>query len=1434
MASTSATVVPTARMSVERRGSRGVGRSFGRGRLARVGVRTADARASSAKSHRLARHARAAASSGDDEVANAAAASTFSDRPFRFCIDRGGTFTDVYAEVPGPTPGAPPSHRTLKLLSEDPSNYESAPREGIRRVLEEVTGKKIPRDAPVPTDQIEWIRMGTTVATNALLEREGARTALVTTRGFKDLLAIGNQARPDIFDLKIEKPGALYEATVEVDERVRVLPSDVFPETYLRDDPRVTTNTATGERALVEKALDVDALRPRLRKLKDDGVEALAVVLMHSYVYPDHERAIGALATELGFEQVSLSSQLVPMVRAVPRGHTACVDAYLTPKTREYLRLFLSGFDDGLDRVKVSFMQSDGGLTPADRFTGYKAILSGPAGGVVGYAVTTSRDAAEDAGGGGDGEKKKPPPCIGFDMGGTSTDVSRYHGVFEQVTETETAGVVIQAPQLDITTVAAGGGSRLSFRSGTFRVGPESVGSQPGPVCYRKGGERLSVTDANVLLGRVQPRYFPKIFGPDEDQPLDFEATRRAFEREADRINAELAEISRANGDAAPPKPLTPEETALGYLKVADEAMCRPIRQITESKGHETSAHVLAAFGGAGPQHACAVARALGIKSVFVHRFCGILSAYGMGLADVVVEAQRPFAGALKTTRRHPDDTVQAANEATLGRAAEVARTLAADLVADLRTQGFDSESETRTETFLNLRYDGTDTAMMIAAPPDGDYVAAFKERFEREYGFDLENRDLSVDDVRVRGIGATELLRRVPVDFCEDEETLLKTRDPEDSAGEAKKTAKTAKTKERSASPPEQPEPDSVARVYFDDGWRDTPIFLIETLRFGRATRGPAVIMNGTATVLVEPGCVATLTRFGDLRVDVGVGGPEVSERSSASSRASRVPSTPDAVQLSIFSNRFMGVAEQMGRTLQRTSVSTNIKERLDFSCALFDPSGGLVANAPHVPVHLGAMSSTVRWQIEHWCGEGEGKEGLSEGDVLVTNHPRAGGSHLPDITVVTPVFRDGVVVFFVASRGHHADVGGLTPGSMPPFSRSIDDEGAAIKAFKLVRAGVYDERGAIALLEGSRKLEDNLSDLNAQAAANRRGIALLDELIDEHGLEVVQAYMRFVQENAELAVRDMLKETARRLLSERPTSETKPSASSSRVVARAEDFMDDGSAVRLALTLDASDGSATFDFTGTSPEVYGNWNAPPAVTSAAVIYCVRCLVNQEIPLNEGCLAPVSVRIPPGSFLAPSERAAVVGGNVLTSQRVTDVCLAAFRACANSQGCMNNLTFGDETFGYYETVGGGAGAGPTWAGASGTQCHMTNTRITDPEILERRYPVAVRAFAIREGSGGAGKHRGGDGVRREIEFLRPITVSVLTERRVFAPRGVAGGGDGKTGENALLVREDDDAGDRERRRVINLGGKNSVSVAAGDILRILSPGGGGYGEPSD
>ena len=1307
---------------------------------------------------------------------------TTKQRDFRFCIDRGGTFTDVYAEVPDDSPpseGKKSSFRTLKLLSEDPANYESAPREGIRRILEEVTGETIPRDAPVPTDRIEWIRMGTTVATNALLEREGARSALVVTEGFGDLLAIGNQARPHIFDLEIKRPSRLYERVVEAAERVRLfsgVDGGGSSESEAATEGLKIVTGVTGEAMLVERPLDVESLRPKLQALLDEGIRSLAVVLMHSYAFPDHEAAVGKLAAEMGFTQVSLSSALVPMVRAVPRGHTASVDSYLTPCIREYLDTFLRGFDDGLrDGVKVSFMQSDGGLTPAERFTGYKAILSGPAGGVVGYAITTRAETTQ--------------PVIGFDMGGTSTDVSRFDATYEQVTETETAGVTVQAPQLDINTVAAGGGSRLTFRSGTFRVGPESVGSQPGPVCYRKGGANLAVTDANLLLGRVLPEYFPKIFGADEDEPLDAASTRSAFEAEAQKINREL-------GLTGTDQEMSVEEVALGYVKVANEAMCRPIRQITESKGFDTASHVLAAFGGAGPQHACAIARSLGMSTVFVHRFCGILSAYGMGLADVVAETQRPFAGSypmigggVKGVNPAPADARAAADE------------LAERCLLELVSQGFDREEECECEVFLNLRYEGTDTAIMVPEPEDGDFARAFGERFEREYGFKLVGRDLLIDDVRVRGIGKSTLLQRVKI--------------PNLSEGKF---------------PGNLPDPDSVARVYFEGGWREAPVFLLEQLGAGALLEGPCVVMNGTATCIIEPGCVAEVTEYGDLKIAVDVVKDEKSkddEKSTEvvldSSKKDQKDSSkiPDAVQLSIFNNRFMGIAEQMGRTLQRTSVSTNIKERLDFSCALFGPDGGLVANAPHVPVHLGAMSETVRWQLKHWAENG----GLDEGDVLVTNHPRAGGSHLPDITVVTPVFRNGELVFLVASRGHHADVGGITPGSMPPFSRTIADEGAAIEAFKLVRGGTYDEEGITALLTspstgspGTRKLADNLSDLNAQVAANRRGIGLIQELMDEWGERTVTDYMGHVQDNAELAVRDMLREAAERLASRFGTVPGDPS----KVALAAEDKMDDGSVVRLTLTLDRTEGGAVFDFTGTGGEVLGNWNAPPAVTCAAVIYCVRCLVNQEIPLNQGCLKPIEIIIPEGSFLSPSETAAVVGGNVLTSQRVTDVCLAAFEACANSQGCMNNLTFGDDTFGYYETIAGGAGAGPAWDGASGVQCHMTNTRITDPEILERRYPVVLRRFSLRRGSGGAGEHAGGDGVVREIEFLRPVTVSVLTERRVFAPRGMNGGEDGLMGRNTLMRALDG--------KEVNLGNKNSVKVRAGDLLRIATPGGGGFG----
>ncbi|KAJ7540098.1 hypothetical protein O6H91_10G001300 [Diphasiastrum complanatum] len=1277
-----------------------------------------------------------------------------SKRQFRFCIDRGGTFTDVFAEVPGQ-----PGWRAIKLLSVDPGNYDDAPREAIRRILEEATAQTLPRSGKIPTNRIDWIRMGTTVATNALLERKGERTALCVTKGFKDLLGIGNQARPKIFDLTVAKPMPLYEEVIEAEERVCLaLPGDADAKS------KGFVRGVSGEMVHVVTPLDKNSLRDSLQQLLDKGIRSLAVIFLHSYTFPDHEQAVAALATELGFKQVSLSSALVPMVRAVPRGQTAVVDAYLTPVIREYLSGFLSGFDSGLENVKVSFMQSDGGLTPESRFSGHKAILSGPAGGVVGYAQTTFGI-------------ETTQPIIGFDMGGTSTDVSRYAGSYEQVLETQTAGVIIQAPQLDINTVAAGGGSKLKFQVGTFKVGPESVGAHPGPVCYRKGGE-LAVTDANLLLGRVIPDYFPAIFGPHEDEPLDLEATHVAFKAFAKLIN-----LYRLQQDPLS-KEMTAEEVALGFLDVANEAMCRPIRQLTEMKGYETSQHTLACFGGAGPQHACAIARALGIREVVTHRYCGILSAYGMGLADVIEDAQEPFAAVYG-----PDAMEE------VKRRAEI---LTQNVKEKLKLQNFKDE-DIATQLLLNLRYDGTDTNMMVSPPEDGsdNYASSFVKQFRREYGFELRNRSILISDVRVHATGKTNILKPVVLN--------------------------------RATSGPVAEE--RLHQVYFGSGWHETPVYMLERLEYGHEIAGPAIIMNGNSTIVVEPYCKAFVTKFGNVRIGVSPPGFLDKLNSISSNKVSSVDTKADVVQLSIFNNRFMGIAEQMGRTLQRTSISTNIKERLDFSCALFSPSGGLVANAPHVPVHLGAMSSTVQWQLNHWG------DNLQEGDVLVTNHPSAGGSHLPDITVVSPVFRDGKIIFFVASRGHHAEIGGITPGSMPPFSKAIWEEGAAIKAFKLVEGGVFQEEGIVKILKaetidservtkdgrisaipGTRRLEDNLSDLRAQVAANQRGIVLIEELIEEYGLDVVQAYMMHVQANAEAAVREMLKQMA-----DQAAKWAGSSVHNDTVVLEAEDYMDDGSVIHLKLTINREKGEADFNFEGTSAEVYANWNAPEAVTAAAVIYCLRCLVDVDIPLNQGCLAPVSIHIPNGSFLSPSDKAAVVGGNVLTSQRVTDVVLLAFQACACSQGCMNNLTFGDDTFGYYETIGGGSGAGPSWNGTSGVQCHMTNTRITDPEIFEQRYPVLLKQFGLRANSGGAGKFRGGDGIIREIEFRRPVTVSILSERRVHAPRGLAGGDPGARGKNFLKKVD---------KRFIYLGGKNTISVEPGEVLQILTPGGGGWGSP--
>ena len=1109
---------------------------------------------------------------------------------FQFAIDRGGTFTDVFAKCPSG------KIRVMKLLSVDPQNYPDAPTEGIRRILELDTGNSYPKGQPIDTGNIEWIRMGTTVATNALLERKGQRMALVVTEGFKDLLFIGNQTRPNLFELDIAKPSILYEEVVEVEERVFL------------DDPRCqmdksslrSCQSSTSDKVFEAKEVNVAALRPKLQGLLDRGITSLSVVLMHSYLFPEHEQTIGTLAESLGFTHVSLSSQVMPMVRIVPRGFTATVDAYLTPCIKKYLQGFSAGFKNNLAGVNVTFMQSDGGLTPMESFIGSRAIISGPAGGVVGYARTS------------------PPeqPVIGFDMGGTSTDVSRYHGEFEHVFETTTAGVTVQAPQLDVNTVAAGGGSMLAFRSGLFSVGPESAGAHPGPACYRKGGP-LTITDANLSLGRILPKYFPKIFGPKENEPLDDGATKQSFEAMTKTVNEFL--VSQGQEE------MSPEAVAMGFIRVANEAMCRPIRALTQGKGFDARHHSLACFGGAGGQHACAIARSLGMKTVYVHKYAGILSAYGMALADVVTEVQVPC------SKEYASDNFSFFNE--------IFAKLERQCSEELARQGFEP-GMIELEPYLHMRYEGTDCALMCTAkevegspadyPKAGDFLKTFLTRYQTEFGFVLKDRKIVIDDIRVRGVGKTKFGKESEIE----------------DGGNSK------------------PSPKEVVKVFFESGYEDTGVYLLQDLLAGHTIPGPAIIIDGLSTVLVEPNCTCFITKEGNLKIDIG------------SVEVKKIGLQLDTIQLSIFSHRFMSIAEQMGRVLQRTSISTNIKERLDFSCALFGPDGGLVSNAPHIPVHLGAMQDTVRHQMKVL------KDDIHQGDVLLANHPKAGGSHLPDLTIITPVFVPGQdkPVFFVANRGHHADIGGISPGSMPPHSKHLWQEGASFKSFKIIDKGTFREKELIQKFEdpgkypgssGTRCLQDNLSDLKAQIAANQKGINLVTELIDSYGLDVVQAYMFHIQSNAEIAVRDMLKEIGNRVF--RETGKHQISA---------VDFMDDGSKLNLKVDIDLKDGSACFDFTGSGTQVWGNTNAPRAVTFSALIYCLRCMVGHDIPLNQGCLNPVKVVIPEGSILDPSEDGAVVGGNVLTSQRLVDVVFRAFEACSASQGCCNNITFGDDQFG--------------------------------------------------------------------------------------------------------------------------------------------------------
>ncbi|RMZ46598.1 hypothetical protein AFCA_012137 [Aspergillus flavus] len=1265
----------------------------------------------------------------------------------RIAIDRGGTFTDAWADIPGR-----PDHVVFKVLSVSPDEYDDAPTECIRRILELASGEEIPKGSLLDLSSVESIRMGTTVATNALLERKGDRVALMVTKGFRDSLLIGNQARPNIFDLSVQRLKQLYETVIEVDERITIEGYSEDPEPKPIDtasDPNLVVGL-TGEVVRILRTPDLDAVRSQLDTLQSQGYQNLAIGLMHAYTYPEHELQIAKLAEQMGFK-VSASSVLQSMAKFVPRTQSAVADAYLTPMTASYLEGFRKGFRGQLDDEntnKVLLSQSDGGLATWNSFSGLRGVLSGPAGGVVGLS-RTCYDAEEGR------------PVLGFDMGGTSTDVARYSGALEHIFENTIAEVTIQTPQLDINTVAAGGGSILTWETGLLKVGPRSAGANPGPACYGKGGP-LTVTDANLLLGRIIPEYFPK--------PLDLDIVKQKFADLTDVVNRD-----KGGGDA-----FTSETLALGFLAIANATMTRPIRKLSEGRGYSAASHNLGCFGGAGGQHAVFIARDLGIQKAIIPRYSSVLSAYGMALADVVVENQEPVAW------KFEDDTLS-----------ELQARL--DLISKkgieaLKLQGFDEESIVH-ECFLNMKYQGSDTTLMIRKPDQlSDFGAAFNTRHAQEFGFS-QSRDILIDDIRVRSIGRSRV-----VDTSSPFIELNKLDD-------------------RSTVQP--PAPAFTRRVFFDIlGWADTNVYTLPDLSPGTRINGPAMIIDETQTIVVDHASRATILPE---HVVLEVGSVNQEQLST---------NAVDPVQLSVFSHRFMTVAEQMGHTMEKTSISVNIKERLDYSCAIFSADGGLVANAPHIPGHLGSMSTAITAQIErHPPGD------LKPGDVIISNHPAAGGTHLPDITTITPVFDDdenpSAILFYVANRGHHADVGGIAPGSMPPNSTELWQEGAAIESFRLVNQGVFDEAGLIRHLyeipgtfpgcSGTRTLSDNIADLKAAVASNQKGIQLIQALIKEFTWPVVEFYMKAIQENAAQAVRDLLKGFAQRYEGG---------------VLEAEERNDDGIPFHLRVTIDKETGNTIFDFTGTGPEHSGNLNSPQACLHSAIMYCLRSMISADIPLNQGCLAPIHVVCPKGTILSPSITAATVGCTTETSSKIADLVLKAFQAAAASQGTMNNLTFGYggtdpitgkviKGFGYYETIAGGAGAGPDWEGTSGVHTHITNTRITDPEILEKRYPVILHEFSIRRGSGGAGLHRGGDGCVRDMEFRIPLQVSILSDRRVTAPYGMAGGKEGKRGEN-VWIRNDPVTGST---RKVALGPRQTAHFRAGDRIVILTPGGGGWGE---
>jgi len=1191
-----------------------------------------------------------------------------------FWIDRGGTFTDVVGRHPD---GTLVPH---KLLSENPEAYTDAAVQGIRDLLGLKAGE------PIPPGRVGAVKMGTTVATNALLERKGERTLLLITKGFRDALKIGYQARPKIFARHIIKPDMLYERVAEVDERVR----------------------ADGT---VERAPDLGQVRRDLEAAKADGIAAVAIVFMHAYRYPEHERQVAALARELGFAQVSVSHEVSPLIKLVGRGDTTVVDAYLSPILRRYVAQVDKDLDARRSAARLMFMMSSGGLTAAELFQGKDAILSGPAGGVVGMAET-GRQAGFDR-------------LIGFDMGGTSTDVSHFDGEYERAFETEVAGVRMRAPMMLIHTVAAGGGSILHFDGARFRVGPDSAGANPGPACYRRKGP-LAVTDANVMVGKLIPDFFPKIFGPAQDQPLDAKTVRHDFNNLAQKV-----------GDK------TAEEIADGFIKIAVENMANAIKKISVQRGYDVTRYALNCFGGAGGQHACLVADSLGMTRVLIHPFSSLLSAYGMGLADIRATRQQaielPF------------------GDKALAAIKRIGTALGRVVKAEVAGQGV-TAGKIKIFVRAHIRYAGTDTALVGGAGALPAMQRAFEKAHKARFGFIDRSKQMVVEAVSVEAVGG--------------------------GAKFSEKTVKRARGK--------LPAPARRTNFFSAGEWHKANVFTRSQLKIGATVKGAAIIVEPHQTIVVEPGWQAELTRKNHL----------VLTRAVKLKRTHAIGTHADPIMLEVFNNLFMSIAEQMGVSLQNTAYSVNIKERLDFSCAVFSHDGTLVANAPHMPVHLGSMDRSVETIIRDNTGK------IAPGDVYAINAPYNGGTHLPDITVCTPVFDDRKkkILFWVASRGHHADVGGISPGSMSPNATTIEQEGVYMDNFKLVERGRFREAALMAALTGAkypaRNPVQNINDIKAQIAANEKGVAELRKMVVHFTMPVVQAYMQHVQDNAAESVR--------------------------RVIDRLHDSefsyeMDQGTVIKVKIAVDKKKREATVDFTGTSPQQPTNFNAPEPVTRAAVLYVFRVMVDDDIPMNAGCLRPINIVIPAHSMLTPEYPAAVVAGNVETSQAITNCLFGALGALAAAQGTMNNLNFGNARYQYYETICSGSPAGPGFPGTDAVHTHMTNTRLTDPEVLEFRYPVVLEDFHIRKGSGGKGQWNAGDGIRRTIRFLEKMDCTILSGHRRVRPFGLAGGEAGQIGENWAR---------RQDGRLERLQGCDETVIDANEAVIIQTPTAGGYGTP--